>query len=277
VSLFGFQKPSFAATANSKDIAARYRRLRPIRLRLNNELVGRLSRKVLDNGAKRIGILRGGVFVFDNEDEASVLMDYCIYDVYRNGRNAVEQYLCDFPPDPDSDEMECLRAMQHATYALVVVLRVEPGVGCHIRNLFTEETRLLADFGFSETAQPGALIATRLLDFGCFVTTTGAALPVGVLDNEALDEWQRKISAGADENDPAALIRGCLQRGASSHVRYEPPTTHRRSDFGGDSPPAVTSAQHSRSRRSRRAGKPVANRRCRCGSGKMFKNCCGKR
>ena len=277
--LFGFRKPSFAATTDSKDIAARYRRLRPIRLRLNNELVGRLSRDVLNEGARKIGILRGGMFVFDNEDETSVLMDYCIYDVYRQGRNAVEQYLCDSPPDPASDEMACLRAMQRAKYALVVVLRIEPGVGCHVRKLFTEETRLLVDIGFSETAQPGTMMATRILDFGDFVTSSGAALSLGILDNEALDEWQRKISAGVHDDgaDPAPLIRGCLQRGASSRVRYETPSSNRRSDVGGGSPPAGTSAQRSGGLGQRRASKPVANRRCHCGSGKMFKNCCGKR
>jgi len=64
--LFGFSKASFPQTTVSKDIVAHYRRLRPIRLRLNNELVRRLSRDVLNEGAKRIGILRGGTFVFDN-------------------------------------------------------------------------------------------------------------------------------------------------------------------------------------------------------------------
>jgi hypothetical protein len=277
--LFGFSKASFPQTTVSKDIVAQYQRLRPIRLRLNNKLVHRLSRDVLNDGAKRIGILRGGMFVFDNEDETSVLMDYCIYDVYRKGRNAVEQYLCDCPPDPDSDEMACLRAMQHAIYALVAVLRVEPSVGCHVRNLFTEETRLLVDIGFSETAQPGAVIATRLLDFGGFVATTGAALPLGILDNDELDEWQRKLRAGVDDerSDPAPLIRTCLQRGASSYIRYEGMNTQRRSDVGGGSPPAGTSAQQSRALAKRHASKAVTNRRCRCGSGKMFKNCCGKR
>jgi hypothetical protein len=276
--LFGFRKPSFSPTTDSKEIAAQYQRLRPIRLRLNNELVHRLSRDVLNEGAKKIGILRRGMFVFDNEDESSVLMDYCIYDVYHKGRNAIEQYLSDSPPDPNSDEMACLRAMQHATYALVVVLRVEPGAGCQIRNLYTGETRLLADIGFSKTAQPGTLMATRLLDFGGFVTTSGAALPLGILKNDELDEWQRKINAGADDDsDPAPLIRGCLQRGASSRVRYETPNANRRSDVGGDSPPAEISAQRSPALAKHHASKPVTNRRCRCGSGKMFKNCCGKR
>ena len=277
--LFDFSKASFPNTTGSRDIVAHYQRLRPIRLRLNNELVRRLSRDVFNDGAKRIGILRGETFVFDNEEETSVLMDYCIYDVDRKGRNAVEQYLCDCPPNPDSDEMVCLRAMQHATYALVAVLCVAPGVGCEIRNLFTEETRLLVDIGFSETAQPGAVIATRLLDFGVFVATGGAALPLGILDNDELDEWQRKLRAGVDDDrlDPAPLIRACLQRGASSNIRYEGMNTQRSSEDGGGSPPAGTSAERRQAVAKRHVSKAVTNRRCRCGSGKMLKNCCGKR
>jgi hypothetical protein len=277
--LFGFGKASRSESTVSKDVIACYQRLRPIRFRLNNELVGRLPRDVLNDGAKRIGILRRGVFVFENEDETSVLMDYCIYDVYRNGRNAVEQYLCDCPPDPESDEMACLRAMQHATYTLVAVLRVEPGIGCQVRNLFTEETRLLVDIGFSRTARPGAVLATRLLDFGDFVATGGAALPVGILDEDELDAWQRKLREGVDEDrfDPAPLIRGCLERGASSSIRYEETSTRRRSDVGGGSRPAVASGRQRRGSVKRQTSTAVTNRRCRCGSGKMFKNCCGKR
>ena len=165
------------------------------------------------------------------------------------------------------------------TYALVAVLGVEPGVGCHVRNLFTEETRLLVDIGLSKTARPGAVIATRLLDFGGYIATGGAALPLGVLDNDELDQWQRKLRAGVDDDrsDPAPLIRSCLQRGASSNIRYEGMNTQRRSDVEGGSPPVEDSAQRRLALAKRHASKAVTNRRCRCGSGKMFKNCCGKR
>jgi hypothetical protein len=278
MSLFHFSKPSFGPITDSKNIVDRYQRLRQVCMRLNSLLVRRLSPDVLDEGGRKLGILRDGMFVFDNEDQSSVLMDYCIYDVRRKGRNAVEQYLCDSPPEPDSDEMACLRAMQHAIYALAVVLHIEPGVGCHIRNLWTDKTHLLIDIGFSKSARPGTLMATRLLDFGNYVTTSGAALPMGFLDDTASDEWQRKIRAGVpdDRADPAPLIRRCLQQGASSHVRYETPHINRRPDVGEDAALGGTSTKRRRELSKRHASKPAGNRRCRCGSGKMFKNCCGK-
>jgi uncharacterized protein YchJ len=276
--LFSLGRTISSSVTQYKEILARYQRFRPIRLRLNNELVRRLSRDVLDEGGKKLGILRRGVFVFDNEDESSVLMDYCVYNVFRRGRNAVEQYLADCPPDPDSEEMACLRAMQQATYALVVVLRVEPGVGCHVRNLFTDETRLLVDMGFAKTARPGTVMATRLLDFGAYIATGGAALPLGILDTAELEAWEQKMRAVLHDAgyDPAELIRACLQQGASSHVRYEGMSSEGGAVLRIDSRPADTRAQPRRAIAKRVAGKPAENRRCRCGSGKMFKNCCGK-
>ncbi len=277
--LSGLIKATFLPTTAFHDIVARYQRLRPVRLRLNNLLASRLSRDVLYDGAKRIGIFHGGTIVFDNEDQSCVLADYCIYNVRRHGRNAVEQYLCDCSPDPDSDEMVCLRAMQHATYGLLAVLRLEPGVGCHVRNLFTEETRLLVDMGLSKTAKAGAVMATRLLDSGDYVATGGAALPWGILAPDELERWQQKLHAGVQDDhfDPAALIRASLEHGASSHVQYEGTASERRFDVGGIAPRAETSAERRQILAKHQAGKTAANRRCRCGSGKMFKNCCGKR
>src|SRR5919199_1754 len=95
-------------------LLARYRHLRQVGLRLNNRLVEALPRDVLDEGGKKLGILRKNVLTLDSEDELSVLMDYCIYDVRRRGVNAVERYLAESPPPPDSDERVLLEAMRQA-------------------------------------------------------------------------------------------------------------------------------------------------------------------
>jgi hypothetical protein len=119
-------------------------------------------------------------------------------------------------------------------------------------------------------------MVTRLLDFGDFITTSGAALPIGVLDDDELDEWMQRIGAGVHvENfDPAPLIRKCLEVGASSHVRYED------AEAPHVSRPKRTyslAGSQARRRAEPKEKPPLATRRCRCGSGKMVKNCCGKR
>ena len=232
---------------------------------LNDKLVKRLSKDVLHEGAKKLGILRRGVFVFNSEEESSVLMDYCIYDVRRNGRNAVEQYLIDVPSDPNSQEMVCLRAMQHAIYSVFVVETVHRGIGVTVRDLLSNQTPLVVDVGFGSTAQPNVAIACRLLYQNGFTMTNGAALPIGMLLEDQRPAFAAKLSQvlAPDEDgilDPAPLIHACLANDNSSHIEYQEPT--------GQSirkgPPIVTCS-------SRKVGR---NDPCPCGSGKKFKHCC---
>ena len=251
---------------NRDEIISRYKHLRAVGRNLNHKMVERLSKDVLHEGGKKLGILRRGVLVFDSEDESSVLMDYCLYDVRRNGRNAVEQYLLDSPPAPESDEMVCLRSMHHAIYSLFIVESVMPGLGVTVGDLLSDRTILIVDMGFGSTAQPGLIFASRLLFHEGFAMTGGAALPVGVPpedQRQAITETMAKAAA-PDENgcfDPAPLIRACLSGGCSSHVQYQEPTgrlVERQRTWGS-------------------IGSVGRNAPCPCGSGKKFKNCCLKR
>jgi hypothetical protein len=205
-------------------------------------------------------------------------MDYCIHDVRRNGRNAVEEYLVECPPSPDSDEAQCLSAMRDAKYALVVVLEVQSGVGCLVENLYTDKQHLLVDMGLSRTATPGLLLATRLLDFGKYHTTGGAAIPLGVLDEKRLNEWRKRLSASSidDSGDHAALIRNALRRGASSHIRFASAEESLESEVETAIIPQGDPAARRRQLAKYVSARTAPNQRCRCGSGKMYKNCCMK-
>ena len=70
--------------------------------------------------------------------------------------------------------------MQQAVYSLFIVESVAPGFGVTVRDLFSDGTILIADMGFGSTAQPGLIVASRLLFHEGFAMTGGAALPVGV-------------------------------------------------------------------------------------------------
>ena len=275
--IFGFLTARSNVAPHLQEAVVEYQRLRRIRLRLNSELASRLPRDVVNEGAKKIGIFQRGKIVLDCEDQVAVLMDYCIYDVYRRGRNAIEQYLCESPPDPDSGELACLNTMQNATFTLLVVRDVEPGVGCYVQNLFTEDIRLLIDIGLSQTAKQGLVLVTRILDFDDYITTSGAALPISVLDADELEEWQRRLRGGVhvDRYDPAPLIRRAIRGGASEQVRYSGTDREDRFDARDFAPPPRT--HPAQRKRTVDKTKTAANRRCRCGSGKMYKNCCGKR
>ena len=240
----------------------RYQHLRRIGLDLNNRLVERLDRSVLDEGGKKLGILRRKVLTLDTEDELAVLMDFCLHDVRRNGVTAIERYLTDSPPSPDSDEWILLQALRQARFSLFVVELAEPGVGVHVRDLLRDELRFLVDVGLGLTAKVGMVLAARIMAPDGIGMTTGAALPIGVrptIDRaQYVDDLKVRgldygnLSPTESSELAATIIRSCLRHGAAERVEYVEP---------GQLP-------------ARRIGR---NDPCPCGSGKKFKRCCGAR
>ncbi|MDY0170066.1 MAG: SEC-C domain-containing protein [Thermoguttaceae bacterium] len=254
--------------ADRAELVAYYKRLRAASHKLSNRLAERLPKDILEEGGRKLGILRQRAFIIRTESEMSILMDYCLYDVRRKGRNAIEQYLIESPPDPESDEMEQLRAMQHATYSVFVVESVIPGVGVTVRDILSEEVFLVVDLGFASTAVRDAVFASRLLHHEDFSMTSGAAIPIGVVPEGALSVIANDVSRAIVRDpdgyfDPATLIRGCLEHGCASDIEYQDPT--------GQPLGRTRSIESSAPRRFSR------NAPCPCGSGRKYKKCCMQR
>ena len=175
----GRQKESDQAKVESAALLTRYKQLRQVGLELNNKLVRTLSKSEIDEGGKALGILRKNVLVLDTQDQIAVLMDFCLHDVRRGGKNAIESYLANSPPPLDSDEMVLLQAKRQARFGLFMVEAVEPGLGVQVRDLLEGHPIFLVDVGFSNTASPGMLLAARIMKADDIAMTTGAAQPVG--------------------------------------------------------------------------------------------------
>jgi hypothetical protein len=252
------------------DRLPRYQHLRQVGLPLNRRLVKTLSKRDLEDGGEKLGLLRGGTLVFETEDETSVLMDYCIHDVRRKGMNAVERFLAGSPPAAGSDELVLLGALRQAWFSLFAVEEAEPGVGVHVRDLLRDEALFLVDVGFGRSCGPGQVLATRVMAPEGIGMTTGAPLPVGVLWPAQRDKLVAGLKAefpGVDFRRPtpeqaselsATVIRSCLRHGAAGHVSYV--------EVGQavpSSPPPTSPSGR--------------NDPCPCGSGKKFKRCCGAR
>lgn len=257
------------------ELLARYTHLRQVGLELNNRLVETLDRGALDEGGKKLGILKRNVLALDTEDEIAVLMDYCLHDVRRHGLNAVERYLAESSPDPGSDEWVLLQALRQSRYSVLVVESTEPGVGVHVRDLLRDEPLFLVDVGLGSTAAVGMILAGRVMAPEGIGMTTGAALPVGVLSPAERARFLNGLKATFEGRDfgnlspaeaselAAAAIRTCLRQGAAERIAYVEPGR-------GGGPGAVSEALPP----ARRIGR---NDPCPCGSGRKFKRCCGAR
>jgi hypothetical protein len=261
-------------TSTHSHLLPRYKHLRQVAMRLNTSLVKTLPRDVLDEGGKRLGMLKGNKLLLDSEDMISVLMDFCIYDVRRQGLNAIERFLAESPPPAGSEDMVLLQAMREARYSLFVIESKESGVSIHVRDLIRDEQLFLMDVNFSQSAPVGLVLAGRIYSPEGIMQSTGATLPVGVLPPAQREmilhgltthpqgETYRNPSPAQASELAASLIKTCLKLGAGENVRYEELTSVNPSSFiRSTAPPA-----------SRHIGR---NDRCPCGSGKKFKHCCG--
>jgi SEC-C motif len=259
-------------TPEQTRVLARYQHLRQTGLQLNHRLAETLSKSALDEGGRKLGILKGGRLVLESEDQIAVLVDFCIYDVRREGVNAIERYLAASPPPPGSDESVLLEAMRQAHYALLVIESHVRGLGAHVRDLLRDEALFLVDVGFSRTAPVGLILAARVMAPEGIAQTTGAPLPVGLLLGEERAGLLQSLGSKYKGTDfrslspqkaselAASIIRTALQRGAAQLIAYAGPRSA--SVPGRALPPAQSVGR---------------NDRCPCGSGKKFKNCCGAR
>lgn len=210
-----------------------YKRIRAVQQAMNADLTSRLPKNVILESAKRLGLTRGKVLIFNSVHESSVLFDYCLYSVRTGGKTAVEWYAAKTPPPPDSDEMTVLRAMLDSYFFIFVVRRVYKGRGVLLYNFRKDEELLLIDIGFGESAVPDMVFAGRILPFRDFHMSAGAFLPLydepvsnavmPVVDRWLQDhpEWGRtKLSPGLEANVSAQIIRAALKAGAMDAVEY---------------------------------------------------------
>jgi hypothetical protein len=157
----------------SSEVLARYQELRSAQRTLNGALNKTLSRKAIEETARRLGLWEGGRIVFDDEDAVHLLNDVAIYDYYPGGgKNAVERF-ADRDADITEDERLVLDAMCRARFTLVEVEGLVPGVGVQVHDMLFGQRFLLADIALSETAPFGLALATRLITFDSFSMTSG--------------------------------------------------------------------------------------------------------
>jgi hypothetical protein len=214
------------------ELLPRYKHLRQVGRKLNTRLVETLSRSVMNEGGRRLGILEGDALLLDTEDEIAVLMDYCIHDVRRHGINTVEEFLRSSPPPAESDEWILLQALRQCRFSVFVVESSESGVGVYVRDLLRDESLFLVDVGLSQSAPVGMILAARLMAPEGIGMTTGAALPVDTLSpaeragfvEELRDAFKgvdfRNLSPEEASDFAGTVIRTCLAEGAAEGIAY---------------------------------------------------------
>src|SRR5690606_30420355 len=118
-----------------------------------------------------------------------------------------------------------LHAMRRAVYSLFFIESVERGLGVRATNLLSDEEFLLVDFGLSQTARPGLVLAGRMLFIDDWAYCPGTSLPLSYAAKDTVAQVVERVLGGVSPErsgfaDPAPIIRECLRRGVSSRIRY---------------------------------------------------------
>ncbi len=182
----------------------RYMRLRTVNMNINSELTRLLHKKEISRCAKELGLLRKKTMVFNNEDDLSVLMDYCIHNP-SGKKSCIDVYLERSSFDPVSDEMMMLKALRESFFSIYQVNWTEKGYLCHVEDILREQNIELIDVGLGSSAPPGMLVAARLIKMPatrCYMTT-GA--PMLIREQHAIDAVAATLRAFARAIDGGNL------------------------------------------------------------------------
>jgi hypothetical protein len=205
------------------DMISRYQELRVVGRELNGQLTHSLSKRIMMEGGRRLGIAKGNTFVFDTEDETSILVDYCLHDLRHDGQNAVDRYLGLRSHELTSEQASYLHSLANACYSIFVITDNESGVGVNVRDLIFKRDYFIVDIGFSNTAHPDFILASRIFTHEGITMTTGAALPVPpsfIPDLIQKATSDRPLNSRLSFKATATIIRELLANGASNKVAY---------------------------------------------------------
>ena len=156
-------------------LVQKYRRYR----RLTSELVMKIIKTHLHNivqnkAARLLGILRGDLMLFRDEEETNVLMDFALYEGTMHGKNAIEIYR-EKRGEQNETEQEILDALLAAYTSLFKVHSIsEAERMLLLSDLLNKKDNIpLIDIGLSQTAAPGMLLFIRVVPFKEFNMTSG--------------------------------------------------------------------------------------------------------
>lgn len=210
-----------------EDVLARYRHLRAIATRHNSAAIGFVSRPVVLETAKRLGLAEGRMLVAGSEEEMTLVFDLALYSAREGRSRALDRYARAMLPPPDSDEARMLDAMRHARFSVWRVERRHETAGLVVADVLRKTEEWLVDEKLEASAPENMAFAGRVCEPDDFAMTCGVIVPVTreLIEEVTLDTLaSRRGDPGQIAQDPrfaTAIYRAALDSGIMDHVAYE--------------------------------------------------------
>lgn len=217
--------------SSSKQLLETYLSYRAIGQPLLTELLKYIPKDAIQVCGKKMGIVKGKTLLVNNEDELIVLYNYCLFHYYIGDKNAIDRYMTINRDSLVSDKKTVALAMKNAQFAIFSIERTLPHGGVIVADVLRGGKReLLIDKGFSESGIPGLLLASTILRYPEFITTTGTALPLNNILNRIellLGDYAKKYESFdvlpkiQQSKFIANLLKICFREEVSENIRYQ--------------------------------------------------------
>jgi hypothetical protein len=212
-----------------EEVLARYRHLRSISRRHNDNAMNFLPKGAILHNARRLGLADGKTFVLDNMDELTLAFDLAIYTAPADRSRAIDRYAGSAKLEPGSDEANVLEAQRNALFAIVQVERRHEAAGLIVTDLLRNIELWLVDEGLETSLPDGTMFATRYYTPDRFSMTAGIVLPVDpdllerAIGSKSYLERKSIEEALGDRRFAEAIYRAGIAAGIAGNIRYEDP------------------------------------------------------
>ena len=185
--------------ANFTFTPADYPEMRHRGMDLNSTMFRKFTKDDIKTCAKHLGIWQQKALMVQNETEMDLFTDYAIYAYRPHGFNMAEKFLRLFSKEIDEYELELLRRMSHAQYAIYQVEETNGTDSLKVVDVFSKVIYRLVDYQLAQTARQGMILAGFLIDFDGFWIQTGGTV---LLNKEILQAEQvKRIIDRIDDNE----------------------------------------------------------------------------
>lgn len=168
---------------------ADYPEIRHRMMDLHSKIFRKLTKEDIKTCGKHLGIWYQKTLMVQNENEMDLFTDYAIYAYRPLGFNMAEKFLRLFSKEADAYELELLRHMSQAHYAIYQVEETNGTDSLKVVDVFSKVIYRLVDHQLAKTARQGMILAGYLIDFDGFWIQTGGTV---LLSKELLQAEQVK-------------------------------------------------------------------------------------
>lgn len=203
-----------------------YKRYRETMRRLHRDMTETFLRRLdMQAGAKALGMWHKGVIVFGDESDTSILMDFILHECRPGKRRVIEEFRDKATPRDEIEE-ELLDGLVAARTSLFGMIGTHAETGAVLlADVFHKGRDIrLTDILLSQTAVPGNLLFSRVVECQDLAMTTGVSFPFDGDDCNYLISRYRKVARTKDARLRARkryLLFYTLSKHIGIEYRYE--------------------------------------------------------